>query len=129
LKETIRRLRHLYEKREGRSVFKKSWNDKMKGKKDQRKKGFKPPFFRNNPQVNQQGQGAQNEQKNADSFGKRPKKHPIQCWGCEGNHLYRDFPHKGKRMRIVHNIQGDEIVEYMGGSMLSIYASLDNVGP
>jgi hypothetical protein len=78
----------------------------MKGKKDQRKKGFKPPFFRNNSQANQQGQAAQNEQKNADSFGKRPRKQPVQCWGCEGNHLYRDFPHKGERMRTYpqHNI-------------------------
>ena len=29
-------------------------------------------------------------------------------------------------MRTVHNIQGDEIVEYMGGSMPRIYVALDN---
>jgi hypothetical protein len=29
-------------------------------------------------------------------------------------------------MRIVHNIQEDEIVEYMGGSMSRIYVALDN---
>jgi hypothetical protein len=48
LEKTIRRERHLYEKIKGRSVFQKAWNDKLKGKNDQRKKHFKPPFFRNN---------------------------------------------------------------------------------
>jgi hypothetical protein len=44
LKETIRRERHLYEKIKGRPLFQNYWIDKMKGKKDQRKKGFKSPF-------------------------------------------------------------------------------------
>jgi hypothetical protein len=35
-------------------------------------------------------------------------------------------PHKGERMRTVHNIQEAEIVEYMGGNMPMIYASLEN---
>jgi hypothetical protein len=48
LEETIRKARHLYEERKGRPVFQKAWNDKMKGKNDQRKKCFKPPFFSNN---------------------------------------------------------------------------------
>jgi hypothetical protein len=55
LEETIRRERHLYEKSKGRSVFQKAWNDNMKGKNDQRQKGFKSPFFRNNSQTNKQG--------------------------------------------------------------------------
>jgi hypothetical protein len=36
LEETIRRARRLYEQSKGRPVFQKAWNDKMKGKKDQR---------------------------------------------------------------------------------------------
>ena len=36
LEETISRARHLYEQSKGRSIFQKDWNDKMKGKKDQR---------------------------------------------------------------------------------------------
>jgi hypothetical protein len=72
---------------------------------DQRKKGFKPPFFKNNSQANQQGQSSQNEHKTTDSFGKMQRQQVVQCWGCEGNHLYRDCPYKGERMRIVHNIQ------------------------
>jgi hypothetical protein len=45
LEETIRRERHLYEKRKVIPVFQKTWNDMMKEEKDQRQKGFKPPFF------------------------------------------------------------------------------------
>jgi hypothetical protein len=126
LEETIRRERHIYEQSRGRLVFQKCWNEKMKGKKDQRKKGFKPLFFNNNTQANQQGQSTQNEHKTADSFGKRPRKQPMQCWGCEGNHLYRDCPHKGERMRTIHDIQEDETLEFMGGNMPMIYVALDN---
>jgi hypothetical protein len=56
LEEAIRRENHLYEQSKGRTGFQKSWNDKMKGKKNQRKKGFKLPFFKNNSQSNRQGQ-------------------------------------------------------------------------
>jgi hypothetical protein len=45
LEETISRARHLYEKIKGRLVFQKTWNDRMKEKKDQREKFFKPPFL------------------------------------------------------------------------------------
>jgi hypothetical protein len=61
-----------------------------------------------------------------DSFGKRPRQQLVQCWGCEGNHLYRDHPQKGERMRNVHNIQEAKIVENMGGRMPRIYATLEN---
>jgi hypothetical protein len=106
LEETIRRARHLYEKSIGRVVFQNAWNEKMKGGNDQRQKGFKKPFFKNNTQENKQGQSAQNEHKTTYSFWKRTRKKVVQCWRCEGNHLYRDLPHNGERMRIVHNIQG-----------------------
>jgi hypothetical protein len=126
LEETIRRVRHIYEKSRGRIVFQKAWNDKMKGKEDQRKKCFKPPFLENNTQADQQGYSTQNENKVANSFGKIPRKQLVQCWGCEGSHLYRDFPHKGEIMRIVQNIQEAETLEDMGGKISIIYASLGN---
>jgi hypothetical protein len=44
LEEAIRRENNIYEKSIGRQVFQRTWNDKMKGKRDQRKKCFKPPF-------------------------------------------------------------------------------------
>jgi hypothetical protein len=126
LEEAIRRAKHIYEQSSGRLVFQKAWDDKMKGKNDQRHKGFKPPLFKKNTQENQKVQSTQNEHKTAYSFAKRPRKQHVQWWGCEGNHLYRDYPHKGERMRIFHNIQEVEIVEDMGGNMTRSYAALDN---
>jgi hypothetical protein len=73
LEEAIKRENHLCEQSRGRPLFQKVWNDKMKGKKYQRQKGFKPPFFKNNSQANQQGQLTQNEHRRAYSFGKRPR--------------------------------------------------------
>jgi hypothetical protein len=49
LEETIRRAKFLYNKQKERPTFQKSWEDKKKFKRDQRKKGNKKPFFRNNP--------------------------------------------------------------------------------
>jgi hypothetical protein len=89
----------------------------MKGKRDQRQKGFKPPFFKNKSQENKQGKSTQNEHKTTDSFGKMPRKQLVQCWGCNGNHLYRHHPHKGERIRTIHNIQEVETVENMGGNI------------
>ena len=51
---------------------------------------------------------------------------PIQCWGCQGNHKYRDCPHKNGKARTVHTVQQDETVEDMGSRMPRIYAALDN---
>ena len=73
LEEIIRRAKHLYEQSRGRPIFQKAWNGKMKGKRDQRQKGFKPPFFKNNSQANQRGQSTQNEHKTTNSFGKSPR--------------------------------------------------------
>ena len=60
LEKTIRKDRYIYEQNKGRPFFQNTWNDKMKEKKDQRKKGFKPLFFKNKSQENQQGQSTQN---------------------------------------------------------------------
>jgi hypothetical protein len=50
LEKTIRRAKCLYDQQKTRPTFQKSWEDKNKFKMDQRKKGTKSPFFRNNPQ-------------------------------------------------------------------------------
>jgi hypothetical protein len=88
---------------------------------EQRKKGTKPPFFRNNSQ----GQPTSKEPM-TETMGKRPRKPPIQCWGCGGDHMYRDFPHRGEKVRIVHNVQQVDTVEDMGRNVPRIYAALDN---
>jgi hypothetical protein len=89
---------------------------------DQRKKVTKPPFFRDNTQ----GQTTSREPKMIEAGGQRPRKPPIQCWGCKGHHMFKDCPHKGEKVRIVHNVQQDEIVENMGKNVPRIYADLDN---
>jgi hypothetical protein len=99
----------------------KSWKDKKKEKSDQRKKGFKPPFNRNEPNKNHQDQYAKDESNKEDSLRKRGRP-PIQCWGCKEDHMYKDFPHRKDIVNTVHNIQEETIVKDMG----RIYASLDD---
>jgi hypothetical protein len=104
LEEAIKKAKCLYEKNKGRPHFQKDWNDKKKRKMDQRKKGFKTTFFRNIPQTYQQGKLAQSEPNMLDSLGKIPRQQPIKCLGCDGDRMYKDFSHKGERMRSIPNI-------------------------
>jgi hypothetical protein len=60
------------------------------------------------------------------TIGKRPRKTPIQYWGCKGDHMYRDCPHKSDKVRVLHNVQQKEIVEDMGRSSPRIYGALEN---
>jgi hypothetical protein len=91
-------------------------------KKEQRQKGNKPPFFKNSPQ----GQPSFREHRKEEVGEKMPRPPPMECWGCKGNHRYRDCPHKKDKARIVHNVQQDETVEDMGSRMPRIYTTLDN---
>jgi hypothetical protein len=97
----------------------------LEGKKNvksyQRRKGFKPPFNRNEPHRNHQDQYSKGYFKKEDSLGKRGRP-PIQCCGCKEDHLYADCPHKKYRVKIVHNIQEATTVEDMG----RIYAALND---
>jgi hypothetical protein len=61
-----------------------------------------------------------------ETSGKRPRHTPIQCWGCKGDNLYREFPHIKYKVRYVHNLKQDEAVEDMGISVPRIYATLKN---
>ena len=56
----------------------------------------------------------------------RPRHPPMQCWGYKGDHRFRDCPHRGEKVRIVHNVQQDETMEDMGRNVPRIYAALDN---
>jgi hypothetical protein len=99
----------------------KYWKHKKKEKFDQRRKGFKPPFNRNNTNKNQQDQSAKDESKKEDSLGKRGRP-PIQCYRCKENHLYKDFPHRGDKAKTMHNIQEATTIE----DMANIYAALED---
>jgi hypothetical protein len=89
---------------------------------DWRKKGFKPPFFRNSPQ----GPKTPKEPKMIEAEGQRPRQPHIQCWGYKGDHRFRDCPHRGEKGRTFYNVQQDEIVEEMGINVPRIYAAMDN---
>jgi hypothetical protein len=58
--------------------------------------------------------------------GKMPRKTPMECWGCKGYNMYPYFPHRGDKVRSVHNVQQSEIVEDMGTRVPRIYATLEN---
>jgi hypothetical protein len=122
MEETIRREKCLYDQQKGNPTLQKAWEDNNNFKKEQRKKGNKPPFFRNSPQ----GKPYFREHIMAEVGGKRSRHELIQCWDCNGDHKYRDFPHKNDKVRVVHNVQRAETVEEIGRSIPRIYAALDN---
>ena len=100
LEETIRRDKCLYDQLNTRPYFQKAWEDNKKFNMDQRKKGDKPPFFINNPQ----GQQTPRDPRTIEEGGQRPRQPPIHCWGCKGDHMFRDCPHRGEKVRTVHNV-------------------------
>jgi hypothetical protein len=40
--------------------------------------------------------------------------------------MLRDFPHKGEKVRTVHNVQQAETMKDMGKNVPRIYTALDN---
>ena len=65
-----------------KAYFPKSLGRQEEVSKEQRQKGNKPLFFRNNPQ----GQPILREPRMDEVGGKRPRNTPMQCWGCNGDH-------------------------------------------
>jgi hypothetical protein len=104
-----------------KTKFPKNWEDKNKFKMDQRKNATKPPLFRNNPQ----GKPISREPRMIETWHKRPRKPPIQCYGCKGDHMFIDFPHRGEKVRIFHNVQQDETMEDMGRNVPRINVALN----
>jgi hypothetical protein len=69
LEETIRRYKCLYDQQKANPTFQKALEDKNKFNMDQRKKGSKPPLFRNNPH----GQPTSREPRMIEIGGQRPR--------------------------------------------------------
>jgi hypothetical protein len=113
LTKAIKKDKYMFEKVQGRESLYKSWRHKKNAKSDQRRKGFKPPFNKNDPNRNHQDQYAKGDSRKEYSLGKRGIP-PIQCWGCKEDHLYKDFPHRKDRVKTVNTIQEATIVEDMG---------------
>jgi hypothetical protein len=95
LEEAIRRTKCIYDQERGRPTFQRAWEDRKKSMMDQRKKGIKPPFFRNNSQ----GKTTFKEPRMIETIEKRSRKPPIQCCGSGGDHALRDFPHRGEKVK------------------------------
>jgi hypothetical protein len=72
----------------------------MKTKVEQRKKGTKPPFFKNTTQ----GQPTPKESRMTETMGQKSRKQPIQCWSCGGYHMHIYYPKRGEKVRIVHSV-------------------------
>jgi hypothetical protein len=122
MEETIRREKCLYEQQREKPTFRKAWDDQKRFKKEQGQKGNMPPFFKNNPW----GQSSFRDPRKVEGSEHMPRSPPMECWGCKGNHRYRDCPHRKDKERTVHTVQQAETVEDMGNRMLRIYAALDN---
>jgi hypothetical protein len=65
LEDTIRQAKCIYDEQKERPTFQKSWEDKKKFKMDQRKKGTKTPFLKNNTQ----GQPTSREPRTIETWG------------------------------------------------------------
>jgi hypothetical protein len=69
--EAIKKDKYLYEQGQGRESLQKYWKEKKNVKSNQRRKGFRPPFNRNEPNRNHQDQYAKGYFKKEYSLGKR----------------------------------------------------------
>ena len=76
LEETIRIEECLYDQHKGNPTFQRAWEEKNKFKREKRKNGNKPPFFRNNPQV----QPSFREHRMVEVGGKGQSKNPFNVW-------------------------------------------------
>jgi hypothetical protein len=81
-----------------------------------------PPFSRNSPW----GKSSFIEPGKVEGSEQMPTPPPMECWGCKGNHRYRDCSHIKDKVRTVHTVQQDETMEDMGSRMSRIYTALDN---
>ena len=50
---------------------------------------------------------------------------PLQCWGCGGDHMLRNFPLRNGNVNQVHNIQGTKIMGQVERTIPRIYAALE----
>jgi hypothetical protein len=96
MEETIRKAKCLYEQQGERPILRKVWDDRRKFKKEQRQKGSKPSFFRNNPWE----QSSFKEPRKVEGSEQMPRPPPIECWGCKGNHRYRHCPTENTKQEL-----------------------------
>jgi hypothetical protein len=105
LEEAIRKAKYLYEHRAKEDhLFKRLGMIRREERWIRGRKDSNHHLSGTNLKHINKGNQQQGEHKMTDSLGKRPRQHPIKCWGCEG----------------------DDTVDDMGRRMPRIYAALDN---
>jgi hypothetical protein len=55
-----------------------------------------------------------------------PKRKPLECWDCGGEHLRRDCPLRQQNSQKIYNMQEATTVNDVARSVPQIYAALDN---
>jgi len=124
LEEVIRKGKYFYEHNNCNQNFQNTWKDKKNRKVDQRKKGFKPYHFRNQPMTFQQNQSTQSGKRLVGVLGKKPRK-LIHYWGCGARHLYKCWIHLKEKPIIIQNIQDATIMNDVAHTIPRIYVALE----
>jgi len=125
LDDSIYKSMHCYEHKKSRSKEHHSRKGKSKGMFDQRKKVFKPPYYKNQLKNVQHGKQPQGRYKWTIPVEGKPRE-PIQCWGCGENHMLNECLHRKGNQKGLHNLEESIIVEDMARETPTIYAALDN---
>jgi hypothetical protein len=73
-----------------------------------------------------QGQPISKEPRIIEAMETRPRQQSMKGLGCDRNHMFRDCPQGGEKVRNAHNVQQVTTVEDMGRSVPRIYVALDN---
>jgi hypothetical protein len=124
LTKTIRKDKYLYEQVKGREYLHKSWKDKKKDKFDHRRKGFKPPFNRNNPnKISKINTLIINPRDNTPR--EMGEYHQSNVGDAKNITCTRIYLTKNT-MKTMHNIQEATIVEDMNKHIPRIYAALED---
>ena len=53
-------------------------------------------------------------------------KEPLQCWGCGGNHMQRNYVLENGYVRQAHNVQGAETMGQVAMIVPRIYVVLED---
>jgi hypothetical protein len=137
LEDTIRKATYCHEQYGHRAESRGDWKQKS-GSKFQ-KKGNKSSGFKNykkNHRMNfptrsvlQQNFPSVDGNKTSGPIPVKtdnPKRKPLECWDCGGEHLRRDCPHRQQNSRKIYNMQEATTVNDVARSVPQIYAALDN---
>jgi hypothetical protein len=137
LEDTIRKATYCHEQYGHRAESRGDWKHKN-GSKFQ-KKGSKSSGFKNykkNHRMNfptrsvlQQNFPSADGNKTSGPIPVKtdnPKRKPLECWDCRGDHLRRDCPLRQQNSRKIYNMQEATTVNDVARSVPQIYAALDN---